>query len=92
MSESMTLQPIQVDGGDLYWDGDVAPSVAEVVVPIAAGIDVVVDAADTSTVVAGALRREVTPRHCQEHAPKPISTSVSQALQMGAKYIVLPYI
>lgn len=51
MSEPMALHPIRFDDGDLYWDGDGAPAVAEVVVSIAAGIDVVVDAADTSTVL-----------------------------------------
>jgi hypothetical protein len=51
VSASKYSRSIRRDGGDLSWDSDVAPAVAEVAVSIAPGVVVVVDAADTSTVL-----------------------------------------
>ncbi|WP_338890573.1 hypothetical protein [Rhodococcus sovatensis] len=54
----MSRHPIRVDDAGMHWDGDTAPAVAEVFLELAPGVNVVVDAADPSTLMGWTIARE----------------------------------
>jgi hypothetical protein len=54
----MSRHPIRVDDAGMHWDGDTAPAVAEVSLELGPGVNVVVDAADPSTLMGWTIARE----------------------------------